>query len=65
MGFQFNHVSEYKGEEVQDSSSSLQLTKEDIEYLLTCISNGMFRGQDVEQLFVVTLKLQQVYLNME
>ncbi len=65
MGFQFNHVSEYKGEEVQDSSSSLQLTKEDIEYLLTCISNGMFRGQDVEQLFVVTLKLQQIYLNME
>ena len=65
MGIQIKNIGEYnKREDVKDPSS-LHLTKEEIEYLLMCMSNGMFRGQDVEILFNLVLKLQQMYLSIE
>lgn len=78
MAYQFGSVSNVinKEEEVilqQETSSIpnpeitekpfLKLSKEEIEFLLLTIQSATFKGSEVEKVFTLTLKLQQMYLN--
>ena len=65
MAFKFNHIGEYKEREDRKTPSSPSLSKQEIEYLLMHISEGTFKGQEVEQIFYLVLKLQEMYMHLE
>lgn len=65
MGFEIKNIGEYKKREDEKDPSSLNLTKPELEYLLKYIGEGMFKGYEVEQMFYLILKLQQMYLKLE
>jgi hypothetical protein len=41
----------------------IHLNKEEIEFLLVKLQDVTFKGSEVERVFTLTLKLQQMYLN--
>lgn len=41
----------------------IRLSKEEIEFLLVKLQEATFKGIEVERLFTLTIKLQQMYLN--
>jgi hypothetical protein len=49
-------------EEVVEKSQ-IRLNKEEIEFLLVKLQDITFKGSEVERVFTLTLKLQQMYLN--
>lgn len=70
MGFKANNI-EVKGvsKNLEDSSSTLEnnvinveLTQHELELILTFIKNGLFKGEYVEILYNLTLKLQNSFL---
>jgi hypothetical protein len=64
MGFKSNHI-KIKGVSVDktDSPSVLpvELSEKELEFLLVTIKNGLFKGEYVETLYNLTLKLQNHY----
>jgi len=69
MSFRASHI-EVKGDLKNKISSSLpdstsiELSEKEIEFILVTIKNGLFKGEYVETLYNLTLKLQNhfVYL---
>jgi hypothetical protein len=47
---------------VADSFNSVELSKRETEFLLQTIKNSQFKGEDVELLFNLVLKIQKVYI---
>jgi formiminotetrahydrofolate cyclodeaminase len=46
------------------SSSSLNLTKEEVEVVLLTIKDTTFKGEHVEKVYNLVLKLQQYYISL-
>lgn len=46
-----------------DSSNLIELSKRETEFLLYLIKNSQFKGEDVELLYNLVLKIQKVYIN--
>lgn len=46
-----------------DSSNLLELSKRETEFLLHLIKNSQFKGEDVELLYNLVLKVQKIYIN--
>lgn len=66
MAFSFAKKSEGKPLEVSSSTNeSLQLTKKEVEALLTMVKSSTFKGEQVEEVFNLVLKLQEYYLSLK
>lgn len=62
MGFSF---STKKAQEAASSDKSLQLTKGEVEAMLTMIKASNFKGEQVEDVFNLVLKLQEYYISLK
>lgn len=51
--------------EVSVYSANVELDKKELELLLITIKNGMFRGEYLEEVYNLTLKLQENYLSLK
>lgn len=51
--------------ESKSSDSKIELTEKEIEFLLVTIKNSLFKGEYVETLYNLTLKLQKHFLNLK
>ena len=67
MGFKSNKV-EIKGVTTEKVGTPLthniELTEKEIELILLTIKNGLFKGEYVEILYNLTLKIQEKYKNI-
>jgi len=67
MGFKSNKV-EIKGVSTEKVGTPLiyniELTEKEIELILLTIKNGLFKGEYVEILYNLTLKIQEKYKNI-
>ena len=45
-----------------DSSNLIELNKRETEFLLQTIRNSQFKGEDVEVLYNLVLKIQKIYI---
>jgi len=69
MSFRASHV-EVKGDPKNEISTSLpsttpiELSEKEIEFLLVTIKNGLFKGEYVETLYNLTLKLQKHFVDL-
>lgn len=63
MGFSFNTKKTH--ETAASSSKELQLTKDEVEALLTMIKVSNFKGEQVEDVFNLVLKLQEYYIALK
>lgn len=69
MGFKASHV-EVKGDPKNEISTSLssmtsvELSEKELEFLLVTIKNGLFKGEYVETLYNLTLKLQKHFVDL-
>lgn len=61
MGFNAKNVV-VKGE--QSPITGIDLNKREIEFLLLTIKNGMFKGENVELLYNLALKLQKGFISL-
>jgi hypothetical protein len=59
MGFQAKNIQGSK-----NTNPSIEVTKQELEFLLSTIQNGMFKGKDLELLYNLTLKLQKEYITL-
>jgi len=67
-----NTVNNKKGEDLLEKEQTSfpiskdipQLSKQEIEYLLLLIKDTNFKGEDVELLYNLVLKLQRQYINL-
>lgn len=59
MGFKAGKIVEGK---VDLNAGLPSLSQEELLYLLQVLGSSKFEGKDVEKLFNLTLKLQQIYL---
>ncbi len=68
MGFKSNKV-EVKGVSTEKVGTPLihnvKLTEKEIELLLLTIKNGLFKGEYVETLYTLTLKMQETYIKIK
>jgi len=70
MSFRASHI-EVKGDPKNEISTSLpditsiELSEKEIEFLLVTIKNGLFKGEYVETLYNLTLKLQKHFLHLK
>ncbi len=68
MGFKSNKI-EVKGVSTEKVGTPLtyniELTEKEIELLLLTIKNGLFKGEYVETLYNLTLKMQETYINIK
>ena len=46
-----------------DSSNLIELSKRETEFLLQTIRNSQFKGEDVEVLYNLVLKVQKLYIH--
>jgi len=64
MGFKSNNTT-IKGVPIKDVgtplTTNLELSKEELQFLLVTIKNGLFKGEYIEILYNLTLKLQEKY----
>ena len=51
--------------ESKPSDSKIELTEKELEFLLVTIKNSLFKGEYVEILYNLTLKLQKHFLNLK
>ncbi len=51
--------------ESKSSDSKIELTEKEIEFLLVTIKNSLFKGEYVETLYNLTLKLQKHFVNLK
>jgi len=69
MSFRASHI-EVKGDPKNEFSTSLpsttpiELSEKEIEFLLVTIKNGLFKGEYVETLYNLTLKLQKHFVDL-
>ena len=66
MAFSAKNINANKEEEPSKaplSSSSLNLTKEEVEVLLLTIKEMTFKGEHVEKVYNLVYKLQQYYVS--
>ena len=68
MAFLSNHINNNKREESSTTpllttpkEQSLSLTKEEVEVLLIIVRDSTFKGESVEKVYNLILKLQQYY----
>ena len=63
----FTHIDNVKEEPQKAplSNSTLDLTKEEIEVILITIKDSTFRGEHVEKVYNLVLKLQQYYISIK
>ena len=68
MGFKSNKV-EVKGVSTDKVDTCLtygiKLTEKELELLLLTIKNGLFKGEYVETLYTLTLKIQETYIKIK
>lgn len=62
MGFSF---SKGKTDAPQAANTQLQLTKGEVEAMLTMIKASNFKGEQVEDVFNLVLKLQEYYIALK
>jgi|TARA_R110000803_G_scaffold198688_2_gene262530 hypothetical protein len=64
MGFKSNQTT-IKGVPVEDVgtplTTNIELSEKELQFLLITIKNGLFKGEYVELLYDLTLKLQEKY----
>ena len=63
MGFSFS--TKKAQEAASTSNKELQLTKGEVEALLTMVKASNFKGEQVEDVFNLVLKLQEYYLALK
>jgi len=51
--------------EPKSSDSKIELTEKELEFLLVTIKNSLFKGEYVETLYNLTLKLQKHFVNLK
>jgi|TARA_B100001094_G_scaffold84907_1_gene81280 hypothetical protein len=51
--------------EPESSDSKIELTEKELEFLLVTIKNSLFKGEYVETLYNLTLKLQKHFVNLK
>lgn len=51
--------------ESKSSDSKIELTEKELEFLLVTIKNSLFKGEYVETLYNLTLKLQKHFVNLK
>jgi len=51
--------------EPKSSDSKIELTEKELEFLLVTIKNSLFKGEYVEILYNLTLKLQKHFVNLK
>jgi hypothetical protein len=68
MAFLSNHINNNKREEssktpllTTPTEQSLSLTKEEVEMLLIVVRDATFKGESVEKVYNLILRLQQYY----
>ncbi len=68
MGFKSNKI-EVKGVSTEKTDTPLtydiKLTEKELELLLLTIKNGLFKGEYVETLYNLTLKMQEVHTKIK
>ena len=65
MAFSFSGKSKAQEPAQQSEPSSLQLTKAEVEVMLTMIKASNFKGEQVEEVFNLVLKLQEYYIALK
>jgi hypothetical protein len=66
MAFSFAKKSEGKPTEVDSNPNiNLQLTKKEVEALLIVVKSSNFKGEQVEEVFNLVMKLQEYYLSLK
>ena len=66
MGFSFSTSKKDKSADSSNNSvNQLQLTKGEVEALLTMIKASNFKGEQVEDVFNLVLKLQEYYIALK
>ena len=53
-----NHKQLRKSIQQKTQETNLKLTKQELEVLLFLISNGTFKGRDIERIYKLAVKLQ-------
>lgn len=70
MGFKAGNVKVGGESQKQDISSTssettqVELSEKELEFILVTIKNGLFKGEYVETLYNLTLKLQKHFLHL-
>jgi hypothetical protein len=67
MGFQANNVQTPSGEipgGASVSSKEVELSKQEIEFLLTLVKNSTFKGDMIEIVYNTVYKLQDQYIKI-
>lgn len=67
MAFTAKHIADYKEEEPIKAPlppSNLNLTKAEVELLLLTIKDMNFKGEHVEKVYTLVLKLQEYYMSL-
>ena len=68
MGFQANNVQTPSGDIPEGSSVSfnngIELSKQEIEFLLTLVKNSTFKGDMIEIVYKTVYKLQDHYVKL-
>lgn len=67
MGFHANKVTDFipKPQEVpKEITPSLELDKEDIAILLNMIKDAHFKGEHIQKVYELIIKLQECYSNL-
>jgi len=65
MGFSFSNKKESELQQVQQQTTQLQLSKGEVEALLTMIKSMNFRGDQIEDVYNLVLKLQEYYISLK
>jgi len=65
MGFSFSSKKESELQPVQQQTTQLQLSKGEVEALLTMIKSMNFRGDQIEDVYNLVLKLQEYYISLK
>ena len=64
----FSFTKKVEGNNIQAPSNSeqqLQLTKKEVEALLMAVKSSSFKGEQVEEVFNLVLKLQEYYIALK
>jgi hypothetical protein len=55
---------ETQNKEISSPTSQVELSEKELEFLLVTIKNGLFKGDYVEVLYNLTLKLQKHFVDL-
>jgi hypothetical protein len=64
MAFKANNISEIKLEEHSDDVPLIYLSKTEIEILLSMMKESHFKGEHLQQIYELVLKLQDYYAHL-